>query len=269
MSSPVAIITGATSGIGHACASVFANAGYRVILAGRRSDKGQQLADDLVGKGYTVAFKQTDVSDDTQLAELFAFADKTYGRVDVLFNNAGVEGQGTPLESKNAVDQYDFVYGINVRAIVASFQHAVPLLAKQGGVIINTSSVMSVLSGPMLAAYISSKSAVDSLSRVAAIELADKNIKVYTINPYVFKSEMSARGADLMTNSDLDAFARMFNPSGQVGKGSEVGEFLLELIEGKHDDKYQSGANIALDAGKVNFPVSEALAKAAAKQAEK
>eukprot|EP00730_Choanoeca_flexa_P007302 TRINITY_DN12309_c0_g2_i2.p1 TRINITY_DN12309_c0_g2~~TRINITY_DN12309_c0_g2_i2.p1 ORF type:complete len:148 (+),score=27.51 TRINITY_DN12309_c0_g2_i2:241-684(+) len=136
------------------------------------------------------AFKQTDVSNDSELAELFAFADETYGRVDVVFNNAGVEGGWTTLDDKAAVEHYDFLYNVNVRPVIASFQHAVPLLVKSGGgIIINTSSVVSTLYGPKIGVYASSKSAVDGITRVAAVELAEKNIKGrYTLECRILES---------------------------------------------------------------------------------
>eukprot|EP00730_Choanoeca_flexa_P001920 TRINITY_DN10841_c0_g1_i1.p1 TRINITY_DN10841_c0_g1~~TRINITY_DN10841_c0_g1_i1.p1 ORF type:complete len:118 (-),score=31.33 TRINITY_DN10841_c0_g1_i1:66-419(-) len=99
-SKPVAIITGATSGVGLECAKVFARAGYRLVLAGRRSTKGNLLVSELRENGWTASFKKTDVSNDAELAELFNFAEETYGQVNVVFNNAGIEGQYVPLESK-------------------------------------------------------------------------------------------------------------------------------------------------------------------------
>ena len=123
------------------------------------------------------------------------------------------------------MEQYDFVYRINVRAVVASFQHAVPLLEKQGGGVI--------------------------------------------INPYAFESALATRGARSLTgqaDATSQGLAAIFNPSGIAGKGSEMGEFLVELLKGKHP-QYASGANIALDAEKDHFPVAETLAKAAAKAA--
>ena len=100
MTAPVLIMTGATSGIGRDSAPVFAAAGYRLVLAGRRAKLGEELVAELERAGYTAAFKQTDVADNEQLAELFAFAQTTYGRVDVVFNNAGVDGEWVPLADK-------------------------------------------------------------------------------------------------------------------------------------------------------------------------
>eukprot|EP00052_Salpingoeca_macrocollata_P009501 m.74893 g.74893 ORF g.74893 m.74893 type:complete len:286 (-) comp17132_c0_seq2:133-990(-) len=263
----VAVVTGATSGIGADSVRVFAQHGLKVVFAGRRKDKGQALQTELQSAGLDVRFKQTDVAKAEELKALFEYAQATYGGVDLVFNNAGIEGTVGPISDPKTLASFDDVFNINVKAVAHSFEHAVPLLnARKGGVIISTSSVTSVLPVPTFSVYAASKAALDHLSRAAAAELASQNIQVYTINPYVFVSEMSARAGESFPGG-ADSMAKSLNPSNKAGTGSEIGEFVLELLAGQHSSQYSSGANIAIDAGKAHFPVAEVPAKAQAKAA--
>jgi 3-oxoacyl-[acyl-carrier protein] reductase len=121
---------------------------------------------------------------------------------------------------------------------------------------------------PTYGVYSASKAAIDSLTRVAAAELAADKIQVYSINPFVFESELS----DLAAHGAADAVAAMINPTGKIGKGSDLGRFLIDLIQGALASKYASGATIAVDSGNANWPLSEAVdainAKAAAAAAQ-
>ncbi|KAL6071605.1 Gluconate 5-dehydrogenase [Balamuthia mandrillaris] len=266
----VVIVTGATSGIGRGAASELAKAGFSVVLAGRSEDKGVALQDELREQGLQATFVRTDVTNDADLKRLFETTIETYGRLDFLFNNAGT-AEWVTLDHEDAARLYDSVYSLNVRSVIRSFFYAVPLLAKSGGgLIVNNSSCASVITAPTLGIYGTSKTAVDAVTRIAAAEFKDRNIKVFSINPYLFESELSLRAAKALGPGESPlTVAAAHNPSGRPGKGGEIGEFLVELFVGRHDGRYESGANIAIDAGKDHFPVAEVLVKAAAMQAAK
>ncbi|KAL6071631.1 Glucose 1-dehydrogenase [Balamuthia mandrillaris] len=261
----VAIVTGATTGIGHGASIQLAKAGFKVVLAGRRQDKGQALEEELRKQGLEATFVQTDVTKEEDLKRLFDTTVAKYGALHLLINNAGT-GEWVPLDHADAAKHFDIVYDVNVKSIIRSFFFAVPLLAKNGGgLIINISSVMSVLSSPGSAVYSSSKTAVDAITRVAAAEFKDRNIKVFSINPFAFESELTDKASKQIFGEErVEELAAAFNPSGRAGKGSEIGGFVVELFSGQHDGQYESGANIAIDAGKDHYPVAEVPSRIAA-----
>jgi 3-oxoacyl-[acyl-carrier protein] reductase len=115
---------------------------------------------------------------------------------------------------------------------------------------------------PNFGVYSASKAAVDSLTRVAAAELAADKIQVFGVNPFIFASEM----VDRVSGGNGDALAAMLNLSGKIGKGSDLGEFLIDLIQGRAS-QYASGSSIVVDSGNANWPLSEAIAAASEKAA--
>eukprot|EP00045_Choanoeca_perplexa_P001355 m.19080 g.19080 ORF g.19080 m.19080 type:complete len:284 (+) comp10894_c0_seq1:548-1399(+) len=274
---PVIIITGATSGIGRSAAPTFAKAGYRLILAARRTGRGNELVNELKAQGHEAIFVTTNVGKDDDVKAMIRAAESNYGRLDVIFSNAGYEGNMLPLSDPALLDTFDDVFNINVRSLMRMLPLAIPLLEKTKGCIFATSSAGSIVGLPTLGSYAASKAALDAVVRVAAAELASAGIRVFGVNPYVFASEMGARAADIMVpkldggDSDPDALAKyaaMVNPSQTVGTGDQIASLLLELIAGKHAEVYPSGSNIAVDAGPVHFPLTEVPAKFAAAMAK-
>ena len=263
----VVVIAGATSGIGAGAAEVLAKRGARLLLAGRREALGQALAEKIRAAGGDAVFKRTDVGSDADVAALLAFAEKKFGGVDVVWHNAGIEGSTTTAAASTTDRAWEELFNTNVLGPVRGLRHGVPALERRGGgVIVTTSSVLAVLPFPNAAPYCASKAAVDQLTRVAAAELAPKNIRVYTINPYVFESEMGARVSSAATGdaANVAALAQAFNPSGRVGSPADIAAVFEKLVLGQLP--YASGANIAVDAGASHFDMAEAPAKAAAKQ---
>jgi NAD(P)-dependent dehydrogenase (short-subunit alcohol dehydrogenase family) len=175
----VAIITGATSGIGEATARVFAAEGARLVIAGRSAEKGEALASEL---GDRVIYQRADVMKEADIASLVQTTVKKHGRLDCLFNNAGAPTPGT-LES---VTEQEFEYAMQllVGSVLFGIKHAAPVMRSQGGgSIINNASIASHRSAQGTVLYSIAKAAVAHLTRLAGVELGPHGIRVNAISP--------------------------------------------------------------------------------------
>jgi NAD(P)-dependent dehydrogenase (short-subunit alcohol dehydrogenase family) len=219
----VVLVTGASSGIGAATARAAAAAGARVVLAARREERIRALAEELPGARAVAC----DVTEARQLAAAVQTAVDGYGRLDVLVNNAG-QGLHLPLAD---VDPDDFraVLELNVVAALAAMQAVLPVMRSQGaGSIVNVSSGTTLAVRPGAGAYAASKAALNMLSSVARLELADAGIVVSTVYPFItateFHSSLRAGGLTATTPSE-DA-----PPELRPQRPEQVAEVILELI---------------------------------------
>jgi 3-oxoacyl-[acyl-carrier protein] reductase len=198
----VAVITGAGSGMGRASALHFAREGARVLVADLREDAAAETTELIRQAGGTAECVRADVSQRADVDAMVEAAVRRFGRLDVLFNNAGVPMSFTPIEE---VDDalWDRVFAVNVKSVYYGVQAALPHLKRQGGVILNTASTAGIRTRPGLSAYAASKAAVISLTKTLALELAPHRIRVVAICPVATDTPMLSqfigadRGADL------------------------------------------------------------------------
>lgn len=187
----VALVTGGTSGIGKATAIALAQAGAKVVLSGRREKEGAAVVAEIERLGGTAAFVRADVAVEADVKAMVDFVVATYGRLDVAFNNAGVEWMG-PLEAATEED-YRRVFDINVWGVLNSMRHEIPaMLRTGGGAIVNTSSVAGHIGMAQVSIYIASKHAVEGLTKAAAVELAPHGVRVNTVAPTFVETPMTA-----------------------------------------------------------------------------
>src|SRR5437667_3489394 len=166
----VALVTGGGSGIGGATAIAFAREGAKVVIGNRNVQRGEEMVSMIRDAGGTASFKRTDVWVAADIEALVDYAVKTYGRLDVAFNNAGIEGDVGPLIEQTEAN-YDAVMNIKVKGVWLSMKYEIPQMLKQGGgAIVNCSSVAGLVGFPGFAIYVASKHAVIGLTKTAALE---------------------------------------------------------------------------------------------------
>lgn len=207
----IALVTGAASGIGEAIATKFAAEGATVIVADI-SEKREEVAQKIGATAYAL-----DVGDDAAIDELEKHLQDTYGGLDILANNVGVNGPAMDSH-EYPLEDFDRVLHINVRQMFRMMQVGLRLmLAKGGGSIINTSSIGSVLATPQAVAYITSKGAVTMMTKTAAIEYAQRGIRVNAIGPGVTRTPWLDSLGD-----ELNEFLAGQVPQGRIGEASEM-----------------------------------------------
>lgn len=243
----VAIVTGASSGIGKATARVFDREGAKVVLAARSEERLKAVAADLTGTTLTVA---TNVTVESDREDLIKTTLETFGKLDILVNAAGIISTGT-IENTD-LKAWDEMFDINVRSVFRLMQLAVSHLEKTRGNIINVSSVTGIRAFPGVLAYCASKSAVDQLTRCASLELASKGVRVNAINPGVIRTELHRRGG--MDEEKYAQFlkhsAQTTHPLGRVGEPEEAAELILFLASDKAS--WITGVSYPIDGGRAN-----------------
>jgi NAD(P)-dependent dehydrogenase (short-subunit alcohol dehydrogenase family) len=226
----VVLVTGGTSGIGRATAIAFAKEGAKVVVSGRRKAEGAETVTLVEKAGSKGLFVQADVSDEAQVKSLVDVVVKEFGRLDIAFNNAGIEGTPSPLTDAT-VDQYEKVFGINVKGVFLSMKYEIPAMLKNGGgSIVNTSSVLGTVVAPSMSLYNATKHAVNGLTKTAALEVAKQGIRVNTVSPAVIETEMIQRmvGAPEANTPERQHFASL-HPIGRIGQPEEIASAVLYL----------------------------------------
>ena len=160
----VALVTGGTSGIGKATALAFAEAGARVVVSGRREKEGALVVEQIQERGGTASFFQADLSKEAEVKAAVDFVVANYGRLDVAFNNAGVEAIGPLAEITE--EKYRAVFDINVWGVLAAMKHEIPAMLKTGGgAVVNTTSTFGHVGEAQITVYVGSKHAVEGISK--------------------------------------------------------------------------------------------------------
>jgi NAD(P)-dependent dehydrogenase (short-subunit alcohol dehydrogenase family) len=241
----VAVVTGATSGIGKITALALASEGVNLVLAGRRADKGAEIQKQTADKGIRSVFKATDVSKEHEVQDLFDIVEKEFGRLDLAFNNAGVESEAAGIEAFGN-DEYDRVMNANVRGTMLCLKYEVPLMRQTGqGAIVNNSSIAGLIGLANYSIYVASKHAVLGLTKSAALELAPAKIRVNAVSPGAVQTDM----LDRFVNRDdgiKAGFAKM-HPLGRVGTTEEIASAVLFLLS--DDSAFITGQSLTVDGG--------------------
>lgn len=241
-SGEVALVTGASHGLGYATAKAFAESGASVVLSDINETALNNAAQHLKAAGHTVIAVPYDVSNEAQVHALVERTVKEYGRLDVAFNNAGIGGPTGPIVSETE-DEFDHVNAVYLKGVWACMKHELIQMDKQReGAIVNCSSLGGIIGLPGRAAYHGTKHGVLGLTKCAALDYATKNIRVNAVCPGTFDTPMVA-GID-------QAFIKQFmssEPNQRMGRPEELASAVLWLCSSAAS--YALAAVLSVDGG--------------------
>ncbi len=222
----VILVTGAAAGIGAVTAKAFAEQGGTVILADI-SKQGEVIAAGIREAGGQAVFLQCNVSSEEAVSELMDLIVSTYGKLDVAFNNAGVEFEAAKLADGN-MDAFNKIMDINVKGVWLCMKYEIQHMLKTGGgAIVNTASIAGLGAAPTMSIYSASKHAVIGLTKSAAIEYAKKGIRVNAVCPAVIDTDMFRRAVE--ADPRKADFVKATHPVGRLGKAEEIAAAVLYL----------------------------------------
>lgn len=242
-----AVITGAASGIGRASALLFAEEGAKLIAADWDEARGSKVVAEIRARGGEASFVKVDVSSPEDVRRMINAAVSTYGRLDILFNNAGVEGE-QGLTADCSLENWERIINVNLRGVFLGMKYAIPEMLKAGGgVIINTASQLGLVGFAGMPAYCASKGGVIQLTRTAALEYARQNIRVNAICPGLIWTPMLERY--VVGQEDVRKALTALEPIGRLGLPEEVARLALFLAS--DDSSFCTGAPFIVDGGFV------------------
>jgi NAD(P)-dependent dehydrogenase (short-subunit alcohol dehydrogenase family) len=240
------IITGGAGGIGKATARAFLNEGAKVMLVGHRAITLEKVLKDL--NHQNVSFCVADVSQAEDVERYVTETLKKYGKIDVFFNNAGIEGVSKSI-AEYPDEEFDKVIAVNLKGVWLGCKYVIPKMTDAGSVII-TSSVAGLKGFSGLGAYVASKHGVIGVMRTAALEFAHRNIRINTIHPGPVNTNMMRRIEKDISPTDAEGAKKGFEAGVPFGRYAEVKEIAdLTLFLASDESKYINGSTYVIDGG--------------------
>jgi NAD(P)-dependent dehydrogenase (short-subunit alcohol dehydrogenase family) len=238
----VALITGSGSGIGKAAAILFAGQGAKVVISDINESNGHSTAEELKKKGGDAFFIKADSSKPEDNEALIKQTIQKYGRLDIAVNNAGIGG---PLSATGEypIDGWQKVIDINLSGVFYGLRYQIPVMLEKGGSIINVASILGQVGTKFSPAYVAAKHGVVGLTKAAALEYADKNIRINSIGPGYIKTPLVMKSLD---DAARDALVGL-HPIGRLGESEEIAELILWLASSK--SSFVTGAYYPIDGG--------------------
>lgn len=242
----VAIITGGSSGIGKATALELAVQGASVAIAGRDETTGNKTVDEITAAGGKAIFIKTDVSQEHAVINLVNQTLETFGRLDIAFNNAGIEQPPMPL-TEQSESLYQQVMDINVKGVWLCLKHQIPALLKTGGgAIVNTSSFSGTIAFATIPLYVASKHAVVGLTKAVALEYAQQNIRVNAILPGSVENTGTFERSFGGDTASI-AWAKSIHPMGRLATPAEIAHAVIFMLSDQAG--FLTGHSLIVDGG--------------------
>lgn len=240
----VAVVTGAGGGIGLAIARSVVGDGGCVVLGDLNADRGEEALESFADVSDRVRFERVDVSDEADVERLIHTARREFGRLDALFNNAGIGGAFGPV-TEQTVDAWDTTFAVNVRSVFLGIKHAARAMIDQGGggTIVNTASVAGLSGGGGPQAYSATKAAVISLTATTAVELAQHRIRVNAVCPGAIYTELLHRGRPDRT----DEWREQIQPWPERGQPEMIADVAVWLAS--DEARFVTGEAVTADGG--------------------
>ncbi len=245
----VALITGGSLGLGKATAHLFAQEGANVVITGRTEKRLVEKVGKAKKAGHEISHIVSDVSIESNCREAVDFTLDKYGKIDILFNNAGILGIG--LTHDIEIDYWDKIFDINVKGTFMMSKFVIPhMLENGGGCIVNNSSVLGLKAVPGVAAYNATKGAITQLTRSMALDYAQQGIRVNAICPGTIETPLVEGLLDSMPELDAaeDMF-KSFHPMGRFGTAEEIAHAVLFLCD--DNVQFMTGTMLSVDGGWV------------------
>mgnify|MGYP001245872890 FL=1 len=240
----VAIITGGTGGIGKCVARKFLEEGAKVVLVDLVEESLEKAKEELASLGEVLTVR-ADVTKEEDVKRYVQTTVDKFGKIDIFFNNAGIEGKVAPI-TEQKVEDFDQVMAVNVRGVFLGMKHVLPAMKEQGyGSIINTSSVAGLHGSPGVSPYIASKHAVVGLTKAAAVEFAEYNIRINSIHPSPVNTRMM-RSLEKGLKTDQETLSQSI-PLGRYGEPADIANLVLFLAS--DESEYITGAQYRIDGG--------------------
>ena len=223
------MITGAASGIGKAAAELFARLGANVVISDIQEEEGKSTTERIIAAGGKASFFKTDVAKPEEMEALVNFAVKTYGKLDVAVNNAGIGGELNPVADMS-IEGWQKVIGINLNSLFYGMKYQIQAMLKNGsGSVVNISSILGSVGFAGSAGYAAAKHGVIGLTQTAALEYSAQGIRVNAVGPGFIETPM-LDALDAEMKKQLVAL----HPIGRLGKSEEVAELILWLASDKY-----------------------------------
>lgn len=237
----VAVITGGTFGIGESTAKLFSKEGAKVVIAARNEEKGSMVVKDIKDSGGEALFVKTDVSKEKDIQNLIEQTVETYGKVDILFANAGVGGMSNVDDL--CLDEWNHTINVDLTGVFLSNKYAIAEMKKTGGgSIINCASILGHVGQPAVAAYSAAKGGVVNMTRTLAVENAKHGIRVNAVCPgYVVTNILDGLSEEMLEE------LKSLHPIGRLGKPEEIAYAVLFLAS--DEASFVTGANLLVDGG--------------------
>ena len=240
----VILITGGSSGIGHAAALAFAKEGAKVVVADIVDNRGKETVKKLNDTGREAVFIKTDVSKPTDVENMVNTTVETYGRIDILFNNAGIAGSPVRL-AELSVEDWNRVIDINLKGVFLGSKYTIPVMLEQGkGVIINNASSSGITPIPRVSVYAAAKAGVIQLTKAMAIEYGGENIRVNCICPGFIETPMTS--IIIPPDSESRDYSHLW-PLTKPGNPEDIAKAALYLAS--DDSSFVTGASLVVDGG--------------------